>query len=99
MYTLGELELARNDAGHLLDAASHRRPVHARLHLGRQTGLRVSQNFTQDFQLAFGAETSYTSVPGGTATGLAFNGTTAPIPGTGFPGAYTYHADRRLALQ
>ncbi len=54
----------------------------------RQTGLRVSQNFTQDLQFAFGAETSYTSVPGGTATGLAFNGTTAPIPGTGYPGAY-----------
>ena len=46
----------------------------------RQVGLRWSQNFTKDFQLAYGAEYAYTSIPGGTTPGLAWNNTTAPIP-------------------
>jgi len=46
----------------------------------RQVGLRWSQNFTKDFQVAYGAEQAYTSIPGGTTPGLAWNNTTAPIP-------------------
>jgi hypothetical protein len=63
----------------------------------RQTGLRISQNFTKEFQVAYGAETSYTSWPGGSLPALAVNGTIAPVPANGvsqtlpgvyFPGAY-----------
>jgi hypothetical protein len=44
----------------------------------RQVGVRWSQNFTKDFQVAFGAEQSYTSA--NVVPGLAFNGTIAPVP-------------------
>ena len=63
----------------------------------RQTGLRISQNFTKEFQVAYGAETSYTSWPGGSLPALAVNGTVAPVPanvvsqtlpGVLLPGAY-----------
>ena len=63
----------------------------------RQTGLRISQNLSKDFQVAFGAETSFTSTPGGGLPALAINGTIAPIPANGvsqtlpgvfFPGAF-----------
>ena len=63
----------------------------------RQVGLRWSQNFTKEFQVAFGAESSYTSWPGGTLPALAINGTIAPVPsnavsqalaGVYYPGAY-----------
>ena len=56
----------------------------------RQVGLRWSQNFTKDFQVAFGAESSFMSA--GVVPGLAINGTTAPIPTNpifgALPGAY-----------
>ena len=44
----------------------------------RQVGLRWSQNFTKDFQVAFGAEQSFTSF--NVLPGLAVNGTIAPVP-------------------
>jgi hypothetical protein len=57
----------------------------------RQVGLRWSQNLSKDFQVAFGAETSYTSWPGGSLPALAVNGTVAPVPlngvSTTLPGA------------
>ncbi len=56
----------------------------------RQVGLRWSQNFTKDFQVAYGAEYSYTSIPGGTTPGLAWNNTTAPIPANAVSGLTPY---------
>ena len=73
----------------------------------RQVGLRWSQNFTKEFQVAFGAESSYTSWPGGTLPALAINGTMRPFRPTPclklslagiIPGAYQQISDQRLAL-